>query len=61
MTESGKEPEDDGEGTGKGKIAVAGNFGKLGKVVCAADRAAKVKKIFVEGLNFGFCQYLLRV
>ena len=48
-------------GTGKGKIAVAGNFGKLGKVVCAASRAAKVKKIFVEGLNFGFCQYLLRV
>lgn len=33
-------------GTGKGKIAVAGNFGKLGKVVCVAARAAKVKKNF---------------
>ncbi len=32
--------------TGKGKIAVAGNFGKLGKAVCAAIWFRKDKKIF---------------
>lgn len=33
------------DGIGKGKIAVAGNFSKLGKVVCAAGLGGKGKKI----------------
>ena len=46
-------PEDDrrnrveDDGVGKGKIAVAGNFSKLGKVVCAAGLGGKGKKNFL--------------
>lgn len=35
------------DGIGKGKIAVAGNFSKLGKVVCAAGLGGKGKKNFL--------------
>ena len=35
------------DGVGKGKIAVAGNFSKLGKVVCAAGLGGKGKKNFL--------------